>query len=145
MEDAERHGYEMLDPDTPTHMPTDVRHRLDVLNTVLGHRIRRPMHVEVVPGLRLSFLHRRHAADLPPPPASAGHCVKRRVRHQKEDTASKGGYGTNADYISWEATIDRANESATSLNQLCRQLTKATAPKCSITDRSGIRFYDAKA
>ncbi|GBP20940.1 Probable RNA-directed DNA polymerase from transposon X-element [Eumeta japonica] len=45
----------------------------------------------------------------------------------------------------WEATIDRAGESAKNLNQLCRQLTRAAAPKCPITDRLGVRRYDAKA
>ncbi|GBP44122.1 Probable RNA-directed DNA polymerase from transposon X-element [Eumeta japonica] len=45
----------------------------------------------------------------------------------------------------WEATIDRAGESAKNLNQLCRQLTRAAAPKCPITDRSGVWRYDAKA
>ncbi|GBP72157.1 hypothetical protein EVAR_49748_1 [Eumeta japonica] len=44
----------------------------------------------------------------------------------------------------WEATIDRAGESAKNLNHLCRQLTRAAAPKCPITDRSGVRRYDAK-
>ncbi|GBP53955.1 Probable RNA-directed DNA polymerase from transposon X-element [Eumeta japonica] len=45
----------------------------------------------------------------------------------------------------WEATIDRVGESTKNLNQLCRQLTRAGAPKCPITGRSGIRRYDAKA
>ncbi|GBP19939.1 Probable RNA-directed DNA polymerase from transposon X-element [Eumeta japonica] len=45
----------------------------------------------------------------------------------------------------WEATIDRAGESAKNLNQLCHQLTRAAAPKCPITDRSGVWRYDAKA
>ncbi|GBP53891.1 hypothetical protein EVAR_96569_1 [Eumeta japonica] len=48
MEDAERHGYEALGPDTFTHVPTDMRHRPDVLDIVIGHKIRRPMHVEFV-------------------------------------------------------------------------------------------------
>ncbi|GBP39185.1 hypothetical protein EVAR_26971_1 [Eumeta japonica] len=47
--------------------------------------------------------------------------------------------------MNWEAYIDRADESARSLNQLCRQLIKAAAPKCPITDRSGVCRYDAKA
>ncbi|GBP57009.1 tRNA (guanine-N(7)-)-methyltransferase [Eumeta japonica] len=45
----------------------------------------------------------------------------------------------------WEATIDRTGESARDLNQLCRQLIKAAVPKCPVTDRSGVRRYDAKA
>ncbi|GBP03462.1 Probable RNA-directed DNA polymerase from transposon X-element [Eumeta japonica] len=45
----------------------------------------------------------------------------------------------------WEATIDCAGESARDLNQFCRQLTKAAAPNCPVTDRSGVRRYDAKA
>ncbi|GBP20219.1 Probable RNA-directed DNA polymerase from transposon BS [Eumeta japonica] len=51
MEDAERQGYEVLGPDTPTHVPTDMRHRPDVLDIVLGHNIRRSMRVEVVYGM----------------------------------------------------------------------------------------------
>ncbi|GBP37692.1 hypothetical protein EVAR_23741_1 [Eumeta japonica] len=50
MEDAERQGYEVLGPDTPTHVPTDIRHRPDVLDIVIGHKIRRSMHVEVMYG-----------------------------------------------------------------------------------------------
>ncbi|GBP30482.1 Probable RNA-directed DNA polymerase from transposon X-element [Eumeta japonica] len=45
----------------------------------------------------------------------------------------------------WEATIVRAGESVRDLNQLCRQLTKAAAPKCPVTDRSRVRRYDVKA
>ncbi|GBP49142.1 Probable RNA-directed DNA polymerase from transposon BS [Eumeta japonica] len=51
MEDAERQGYEVLGPDTPTHVPTDIRHRPDVLDIVIGHKMRRPMHVEVMYGM----------------------------------------------------------------------------------------------
>ncbi|GBP47280.1 hypothetical protein EVAR_38044_1 [Eumeta japonica] len=32
MEDAELQGYEVLGPDTPTHVPADIRHRPDVLD-----------------------------------------------------------------------------------------------------------------
>ncbi|GBP24353.1 RNA-directed DNA polymerase from mobile element jockey [Eumeta japonica] len=45
----------------------------------------------------------------------------------------------------WEATIDRAGESARSVNQLYCQLAKIEAPNCPITDRSGVCRYDAKA
>ncbi|GBP61948.1 hypothetical protein EVAR_45005_1 [Eumeta japonica] len=45
----------------------------------------------------------------------------------------------------WEATIDCAGKSARDLNQLYRQLTKATVPKCPVTDRSEVRRYDTKA
>ncbi|GBP15498.1 hypothetical protein EVAR_9278_1 [Eumeta japonica] len=37
MEDAESRGYEVLGPDTPTHVPTDPRHRADILDIVLNH------------------------------------------------------------------------------------------------------------
>ncbi|GBP10220.1 RNA-directed DNA polymerase from mobile element jockey [Eumeta japonica] len=51
MKDAERQGHEVLGPDTPSHVPTNMRRRPDVLDIVLGHKIRRPMHVEVVYGM----------------------------------------------------------------------------------------------
>ncbi|GBP20218.1 hypothetical protein EVAR_82091_1 [Eumeta japonica] len=44
-----------------------------------------------------------------------------------------------------QLTNQRAGESSRNLNWLCRQLTKATTPKCPITYRSGVRRYDAKA
>ncbi|GBP77240.1 Probable RNA-directed DNA polymerase from transposon X-element [Eumeta japonica] len=47
--------------------------------------------------------------------------------------------------VTWEATVDHVGERARNLNQLCHQLTKAAAPKCPVTDRSGVRRYDAKA
>ncbi|GBP77241.1 hypothetical protein EVAR_13264_1 [Eumeta japonica] len=56
VENAERHGYEVLGTDTPTYMPTDMRHRPDVLDIVIGHKIRRPMHVEVVYGMDTQHL-----------------------------------------------------------------------------------------
>ncbi|GBP33188.1 hypothetical protein EVAR_14869_1 [Eumeta japonica] len=56
MEDAERQGYEVLGPDTPTHVPTDIRHRPDVLDIVIGHKIRRSMHVEVMYGMDTQHL-----------------------------------------------------------------------------------------
>ncbi|GBP62267.1 hypothetical protein EVAR_8606_1 [Eumeta japonica] len=63
--------------------------------------------------------------------------------------ASKRCYGINAvrDFrgATWKSTIDRAGESSRNLNQLCRQLIKTEAPKCPITDRLGLRRYDAKA
>ncbi|GBP58729.1 hypothetical protein EVAR_35508_1 [Eumeta japonica] len=40
--------YEVLSPDTPTYVPTDMCHQPYVLDIVLGHKIKRPMHVEVV-------------------------------------------------------------------------------------------------
>ncbi|GBP37248.1 hypothetical protein EVAR_35681_1 [Eumeta japonica] len=44
MEVAERLEYEMLGLDAPTHVPTDMRHRLGVPDIMLGHKIRKPMH-----------------------------------------------------------------------------------------------------
>ncbi|GBP53954.1 RNA-directed DNA polymerase from mobile element jockey [Eumeta japonica] len=56
MEDAERQGYEVLGLDTPTHVPTDIRYRPDVLDIVIGHKIRRPMDVEVMYGIDTQHL-----------------------------------------------------------------------------------------
>ncbi|GBP37249.1 RNA-directed DNA polymerase from mobile element jockey [Eumeta japonica] len=57
---------------------------------------------------------------------------------------SKGGYGTNAGKL-WTHCPKLKKE----LNDLSRKIseaiTKAAAPKCPITDRSGVRRYDAKA
>ncbi|GBP33314.1 Probable RNA-directed DNA polymerase from transposon X-element [Eumeta japonica] len=47
---------EVLGPDTPTHVPTDIRHRPDVLDIVTGHKIRRSMHVEVMYGMDTQHL-----------------------------------------------------------------------------------------
>ncbi|GBP89613.1 hypothetical protein EVAR_57632_1 [Eumeta japonica] len=41
----------------------------------------------------------------------------------------------------WEAIIDRADESSRNLNQFCHQLTKTTALKCPITDRMRFIAY----
>ncbi|GBP60599.1 hypothetical protein EVAR_50963_1 [Eumeta japonica] len=49
IEDAEE--YELLGPNTPMHVPTDPRHRPNVLDIVLGHKISWPVHVEVVYGM----------------------------------------------------------------------------------------------
>ncbi|GBP46563.1 hypothetical protein EVAR_21719_1 [Eumeta japonica] len=51
MENAERQGYEMLGLDTPTHFLTYPRYRPDVLNIVLGHKIKWRIHLEVVHGI----------------------------------------------------------------------------------------------
>ncbi|GBP81490.1 Probable RNA-directed DNA polymerase from transposon BS [Eumeta japonica] len=55
MEDAERQGYEVLGLIHP-HVPTDIRHRPDVLDIVISHKIRRPMHVEVMYGMDTQHL-----------------------------------------------------------------------------------------
>ncbi|GBP10955.1 hypothetical protein EVAR_5515_1 [Eumeta japonica] len=39
LKDAENQGYEVLGLDTPTHIPTDLRHRADVLDIVLCYRL----------------------------------------------------------------------------------------------------------
>ncbi|GBP61947.1 hypothetical protein EVAR_45004_1 [Eumeta japonica] len=49
-------AYRLPGPDTPTHVPTDMRHRPDVLDVVIGHKIKRPMHVEVVYGMDTQHL-----------------------------------------------------------------------------------------
>ncbi|GBP91108.1 hypothetical protein EVAR_100409_1 [Eumeta japonica] len=54
MEDAERQGYELSASDIPTHVLTDPRHRPDILDLELGHKIRR--HVEVVYGMQMQHL-----------------------------------------------------------------------------------------
>ncbi|GBP55161.1 Probable RNA-directed DNA polymerase from transposon BS [Eumeta japonica] len=102
MEDAELQEYEVLGLNTPTHVSTDPRHRPDVLDIVLSHKIRRPMHVEVV-------------------------------------------YGINMQHLPIHVTVGTNTSSSPHRGNLCRQLTKATAPKCPITHRSGIRLYDVKA
>ncbi|GBP31069.1 Probable RNA-directed DNA polymerase from transposon X-element [Eumeta japonica] len=227
MEDAECQGYEVLGPDTPTHVPTDIRHRPDVLDIVIGHKIRRLMHVEIMYGMDMqhlpilvtvgfgtfnsppvsvrqrldwksfeSSLETLHlgssfetAADveasanllvekikeaqarattlLPSSTSRRGDLplsIKRKLRlkrrlhklwtrtHRPKLKKELNGLSRNISEAvrdfrgaNWEATIDRAGESAKNLNQLCRQLTRAAAPKCPITDRSGVRRYDAKA
>ncbi|GBP51687.1 RNA-directed DNA polymerase from mobile element jockey [Eumeta japonica] len=47
--------------------------------------------------------------------------------------------------VTWEATINQAGENLKNLNQLCRQLTKASIPICSIANRAGVRLYDVQA
>ncbi|GBP42180.1 Probable RNA-directed DNA polymerase from transposon BS [Eumeta japonica] len=186
MEDAERQGYEVLGPDTPTHVPTDIRHRPDVLDIVIGHKIRRPMHVEVMYGMdtqHLPILVTVGSGTSNSPPVSVRQRVDWKSFESSLETLHLGSsFETAADVeasanllvekikeaqarattllpsstniseavrdfrgANWEATIDRAGESAKNLNQLCRQLTRASAPKCPITDRSGVRRYDAKA
>ncbi|GBP89614.1 hypothetical protein EVAR_57633_1 [Eumeta japonica] len=56
MEDAERQGYEVLGPDTPMHFPTNPRYRTNILDIVLGYKIRWPMHIEVVYGMDAQHL-----------------------------------------------------------------------------------------
>ncbi|GBP21510.1 RNA-directed DNA polymerase from mobile element jockey [Eumeta japonica] len=201
MEDAQRQGYEVLGPDTPTHVPTDIRHRPDVLDIVIGHKIRRPMHVKVMYGMDTQHLPilvtvGSGTSNSPPTtadveasanllvekikeaqarattllPSSTSHRgdlplnIKRKLRLKRRlhklwtrtrcpklkkelNGLSRSISEAVRDFrgANWEATIDRAGESAKNLNQLCRQLTRAAAPKCPITDRSGIRRYDAKA
>ncbi|GBP67644.1 RNA-directed DNA polymerase from mobile element jockey [Eumeta japonica] len=50
LQDAEDYGYEVLGPDTPSHVPTDPRFGADVLDIVLCHRLPFPIHVEVLYG-----------------------------------------------------------------------------------------------
>ncbi|GBP16393.1 Probable RNA-directed DNA polymerase from transposon X-element [Eumeta japonica] len=209
MENAEHHGYEVLGPDTPTHVPTDMRHRPDVLDIVIGHKDKRPIHVEVVYGTNTQHLHTfvtvrtgtsnspqatsrqrvdwenfqtslealhlrssfETAADMDAATTASTSrrgdlplSIKRKIRHKlrlhkrwtrnrypklkKElNDLSRNISEAVQDFrgATWEVTIDRAGESAKSLNQLCRQLIKAAVPKSPITDRSGVRRYDVKA
>ncbi|GBP64862.1 Probable RNA-directed DNA polymerase from transposon BS [Eumeta japonica] len=46
LQDAADYGYEVLGPDTPSHVPTDPHFRANVLNSVLCHRLPFPIHVE---------------------------------------------------------------------------------------------------
>ncbi|GBP94375.1 Nucleic-acid-binding protein from transposon X-element [Eumeta japonica] len=48
LQDAEDYGYEVLGPDTPSHVPTGPRFGADVLDVVLCHRLPFPIHVEVL-------------------------------------------------------------------------------------------------
>ncbi|GBP28749.1 Probable RNA-directed DNA polymerase from transposon BS [Eumeta japonica] len=50
LQDAEDYGYEVLGPDTPSHVPTDPRFGADVLDIVLCHRLPFPIHVEELYG-----------------------------------------------------------------------------------------------
>ncbi|GBP51811.1 Probable RNA-directed DNA polymerase from transposon BS [Eumeta japonica] len=46
LQDAANYGYEVLGPDTPSHVPTDPRFRANVLNSVVCHRLPFPIYVE---------------------------------------------------------------------------------------------------
>ncbi|GBP40344.1 Probable RNA-directed DNA polymerase from transposon X-element [Eumeta japonica] len=48
MEDAKSREYEVLGPDTPTHVPKDPRHRADILDIVQNHKLGWPTYVEVI-------------------------------------------------------------------------------------------------
>ncbi|GBP53949.1 Probable RNA-directed DNA polymerase from transposon BS [Eumeta japonica] len=48
LQDAEDYGYDILGPDTPSHVPTDPRFGADVLDIVLYHRLPFPIHVKVL-------------------------------------------------------------------------------------------------
>ncbi|GBP76204.1 Probable RNA-directed DNA polymerase from transposon X-element [Eumeta japonica] len=176
MEDAERQGYEVLGPDTPTHVPTDIRHRPDVLDIVIGHKIRRSMHVEVMYGMDTQHLpilvtvgdtapgsSFETAADVE---ASANSLVKKIKEAQARattllpsSTSRRGDLPLNIKRKLWLKrrlhklwTRTRCPKLKKELNglsrsiseALCRQLTRAAASKCPITDRSGVRRYDAK-
>ncbi|GBP58159.1 hypothetical protein EVAR_86321_1 [Eumeta japonica] len=53
MEDAK---HQVHGPDTSTHVPINMRHRPNVLDIVLGRKIRRPVHVEVLYGMDTQHL-----------------------------------------------------------------------------------------
>ncbi|GBP76656.1 RNA-directed DNA polymerase from mobile element jockey [Eumeta japonica] len=48
LKDSEQHGYEIIGPDTPSHIPTDPRFRADVMDVVLCHQLPYPIYVEVL-------------------------------------------------------------------------------------------------
>ncbi|GBP32757.1 hypothetical protein EVAR_18910_1 [Eumeta japonica] len=48
MKDAKSQGYEVLGPDTPTHVPTNPHRLADVFNIILSHKVGWPVHVEVI-------------------------------------------------------------------------------------------------
>ncbi|GBP29508.1 Probable RNA-directed DNA polymerase from transposon BS [Eumeta japonica] len=48
LQDSEQHGYEVIGPDTPSHIPTDPRFRADVLDVLLCHQLPYPIYVEVL-------------------------------------------------------------------------------------------------
>ncbi|GBP87700.1 Probable RNA-directed DNA polymerase from transposon BS [Eumeta japonica] len=48
LQDSEQHGYEVIGPDTPSHILTDPRFRADVLDVVLCHQLPYSIHVNVL-------------------------------------------------------------------------------------------------
>ncbi|GBP89928.1 RNA-directed DNA polymerase from mobile element jockey [Eumeta japonica] len=48
LQDSEQHEYEVIGPDTPSHIPTKPRFRADVLDVVLCHQLPYPIYVEVL-------------------------------------------------------------------------------------------------
>ncbi|GBP65548.1 RNA-directed DNA polymerase from mobile element jockey [Eumeta japonica] len=48
LQDSEQQGYEVIGPDTPSHIPTDPRFRADVLDVLLCHQLPYPLCVEVL-------------------------------------------------------------------------------------------------
>ncbi|GBP62578.1 RNA-directed DNA polymerase from mobile element jockey [Eumeta japonica] len=48
LQDSEQHGYEVIGPDTPSHIPTNPRFRADVLDVVLCHQLPYTIYVEVL-------------------------------------------------------------------------------------------------
>ncbi|GBP03886.1 hypothetical protein EVAR_73638_1 [Eumeta japonica] len=48
LQDSEDYGYEGIEPDTPSHVPTDPGSRADVLDVMLCHQLPYPIHVKML-------------------------------------------------------------------------------------------------
>ncbi|GBP53842.1 hypothetical protein EVAR_42562_1 [Eumeta japonica] len=176
MEDTECQGY-----DNPTHVPTDPRHRPDVLDIELGHKtfletlylgfsFATAEDVDASANLLVDKIREAQfsATTLLSVPTSRRRnmplSIKTRLRRKRRllklwtrirSPKLKSELNELARVISeavryfcsaiWKVRINWAVESSKNLNQLCRQLTKATAPICPVTDRAKVRRYDIQA